>query len=255
MRDRKEKKGEKNRERERGRQGWLSRRQNISLVPYDGAGLSGGVGGGGPYFYQYLASCARAARSIPSDEPSRSTRRNRQRERKKKWEEKRGRERRAIGGRRDEREEDERRALVCVCAYASNECVHRIQVVVKQGKSERKREMEGDRLRTPLGQNGARLYSAATAKCILLLNPPPPPPLLSYRFFLILSLLHSSFPFLIFLQYPLLLFLPSPCLLPSVQVFPHADAKSTELLGIIAAPGLDSRREYISSTLGGKLCP
>lgn len=47
-------------------------------------GWLGGVGGGGPYFYQYLASCARAARSIPSDEPSRSTRRNRQRERKKK---------------------------------------------------------------------------------------------------------------------------------------------------------------------------
>lgn len=44
------------------------------------------------------------------------------------------------------------------------------------------------------------------------------------------------------------------CLLPSVQVFPHANAKSTELLGIIAAPGLDSRREYISSTLVGKLC-
>lgn len=55
--------------------------------------------------------------------------------------------------------------------------------------------MEGGRLRTPLGQNGARLYSAATAKCILLLNPLPL--LLSYRFFRILSLLHSSFSFLL----------------------------------------------------------
>lgn len=35
-----EKKEEKERERESA-QGWLSRRQNISLVPYDGAGSSG----------------------------------------------------------------------------------------------------------------------------------------------------------------------------------------------------------------------
>lgn len=49
--------------------------------------------------------------------------------------------------------------------------------------------------------------------------------------------------------------LSSTLSLQPVQVFPHAHAKSTELLGIIAAPGLDSRREYISSTLGGKLCP
>lgn len=152
---------------------------------------------------------------------------------------------------------------MCVCAYASNECVHRIQVVVSREREKERerdgREMEEGRLRTPLGQNGARLYSAATAKCILLRNPPPLI-LLSYRLFLILFLLHSSFSFLLFLQYSLLLlslflFLPLPCLLPPVQVFPHADAKSTELLGIIAAPGLDSRREYISSTLGGKLCP
>lgn len=153
---------------------------------------------------------------------------------------------------------------MCVCAYASNECVHRIQVVVRGRERKRERWMVGGRLRTPLGQNGARLYSAATAKCILLLNPPL---LLSSRFFRILSLLHSSFSFLLFLQYFLLLslllslsfslflFFPLPCLLPPVQVFPHADAKSTELLGIIAASGLDSRREYISSTLGGKLCP
>lgn len=151
-----------------------------------------------------------------------------------------------------------RRALVCVYAYASNECVHRIQVVVsREGAREKERPMEGDRLRTPLGQNGARLYSVATAKCILLLNLSL---FLSYRFFFILSLLHSSLSFFVFLQYsllphPLFLFLPLPCLLPLVQVFPHADAKLTELLGIIAAPGLDSRREYISSTLGGKLCP
>jgi len=58
--------------------------------------LVGGVSGGGPYFYQYLASCARAARSIPSDEPSRSTRRNRQRERKKKRVE--GRRSETLGG-------------------------------------------------------------------------------------------------------------------------------------------------------------
>lgn len=39
----KEKKGEKERQREKA-QGWLSRRQNISLVPYDGAGLGVWVG-------------------------------------------------------------------------------------------------------------------------------------------------------------------------------------------------------------------
>lgn len=41
--------------------------------------LHGGVWGWGwtfAYFYQYLASCACAPSSIPSDEPSRSTRRN-----------------------------------------------------------------------------------------------------------------------------------------------------------------------------------
>lgn len=121
----------------------------------------------------------------------------------------------------------------------------------KQGKRERKREMEGGRLRTPLGQNGARLYSAATAKCILLLNPLPLLLSFTVSFAFCLSCIHpfpSFSPFFLF-------FLPLPCLLPPVQVFPHADAKSTELLGIIAAPGLDSRREYISSTLGGKLCP
>lgn len=74
--------------------------------------------------------------------------------------------------------------------------------------------MEGGRLRTPLGQNGARLYSTATAKCILLLNPPLLL-LLSYRFFHILSLLHSPFYFLLLLQCSLLpralfLFLPLP---------------------------------------------
>lgn len=69
--------------------------------------LVGGVGGGGSYFYQYLVSCARAACSIPSDEPSRSTRRNRQRERKK---EMRGKKRE-----RGEREKGERRARARVC--------------------------------------------------------------------------------------------------------------------------------------------
>lgn len=146
---------------------------------------------------------------------------------------------------------------MCVCAYASNECVHRIQVVVSRERERERENMEGGRLRTPLGQNGARLYSTATAKCILLLNPPLLL-FLSYRFFHILSLLHSPFYFLLLLQCSLLpraLFLfTSLYLLPPVQVFPHADAKSTELLRIIAAPGLDSKREYISSTLGGKLC-
>jgi len=38
----KERKREREKKREGGRvQGWLSRRQNISLVPYDGAGSSG----------------------------------------------------------------------------------------------------------------------------------------------------------------------------------------------------------------------
>lgn len=83
-----EKKEEKERERERAGVALSTSEYLLSSLRW--GWLVGGVGGGGPYFYQYLASCARAARSIPSDEPSRSTRRNRQRERKKKREERRG---------------------------------------------------------------------------------------------------------------------------------------------------------------------
>jgi len=78
--------------------------------------------------------------------------------------------------------------------------------------------------------------------------------LISHRFFLVPSLSYSSSFFSLLSSSPSLS-LFTLYLLPPVQVFPHANAKSTELLGIIAAPGLDSRREYISSTLGGKLCP
>lgn len=81
----------------------------------------------------------------------------------------------------------------------------------KQGKREREKKMVGDRLRTPLGQNGARLYSAATAKCILLLNPPPPPPLLPF-------LSHSiSLTFIFFPPYLSAILSPSPFTLsPSI---------------------------------------
>lgn len=57
--------------------------------------------------------------------------------------------------------------------------------------------MEGGRLRTPLGQNGARLYSAATAKCILLQNLSFSSLTVSFSFYL--SYVHL-FSFLLFLQ-------------------------------------------------------
>lgn len=71
---------ERNRERKREREsaGVALSTSEYLLSSLRWGWLVGGVGGGGPYFYQYLARCARAARSIPSDEPSRSTRRNRQ---------------------------------------------------------------------------------------------------------------------------------------------------------------------------------
>lgn len=85
------------------------------------------------------------------------------------------------------------------------------------GGKQRKRDREGDRLRTPLGQNGARLYSAATAKCILLLNPSPLP--------LLLFLSHSiSLEFTFFLL-PLSAILSPPAL--SLPLSPFTLSPST----------------------------
>lgn len=150
------------------------------------------------------------------------------------------------------------RALVCACVYASNECVHRIRASSgERGRKPGIRGMPKDPPRTKWSplilRRHCKVHPSSRSSSSS-----------SDRFFLVLSL--SLFPLSLSFVSPLL----SPslacsltlslslfftlCLLPSVQVFPHANAKSTELLGIIAAPGLDSRREYISSTLVGKLC-
>lgn len=60
---------------------------------------------------------------------------------------------------------------------------------------EREKDVERGRLRTPLGQNGARLYSAATAKCILLLNLPFSSLTVSFSFYLSCVHLFPSFSF------------------------------------------------------------
>lgn len=100
--------------------------------------LHGGVWGWGwtfAYFYQYLASCACAPSSIPSDEPSRSTRRN-------SWIKGESRTRLAgsatrmgIGKKGREKKEEEKCGVVCeprhrACVTVPNECVHRKDVGV-----------------------------------------------------------------------------------------------------------------------------
>lgn len=90
---------------------------------------------------------------------------------------------------RDEREEGERRALVCVCAYASNECVHRIQVVVS-----REREKERKRGRGPPKDPPRTKWSPLILRCYCKVHPSPEssssPSALTVPFSFCLSYIH-----------------------------------------------------------------
>lgn len=110
----------KEREREeKSTVGWLSRRQNISLVPYDGAGSSG-VWVGVDLIFINISRVAHAQRaaSLPTHPRGPYVQRQRERERQQRRE-RDGKN----GGSRGDARGKEKRAFVCACVYAPNECV------------------------------------------------------------------------------------------------------------------------------------
>lgn len=151
-------------------------------------------------------------------------------------------------------ERDEKRAPVCMRVQLLMSVCIGYERSVERGGGERPRVREENAPKDPRRTKWSplilrRTLQSASFSGILAF-------LISHHFFLVPSLSLVLIPLFL----PSLFFSPTLSLftlylLPPVQVFPHANAKSTELLRIIAAPGLDSRREYISSTLGGKLCP
>lgn len=137
----------KEREREREEKstvGWLSRRQNISLVPYDGAGSSG-VWVGVDLIFINISRVAHAQRaaSLPTHPRGPYVQRQRERQRREKREEGKGMEKM---GNRGEMREERKSVRLCVhaCMLLMSVCIgYECVVVCGERESTKKGEREG----------------------------------------------------------------------------------------------------------------